>query len=79
MKHTFELDDSKKFSIKHFFNQNMSFNKSKKALLFALVKPIKIDKNTYRDCDFALGKDKPEEWYKTFGINDYVTIEIVFE
>lgn len=79
LKQSFELDGSKKFSIKHFFNQKMSFIQGEKSLLFALVKPIKIDANTYRDCDFGLKKDEPQEWFKTFGINDYVIIEIIFE
>lgn len=79
LKQTLNLVEAEKFIIKHFFNQKMDFIKGKKTLLFALVKPLKIDTNLYRDCDFATGKDKPEEWYKTFGINDYVTIEIIFE
>lgn len=79
LKQTLNLDEAEKFSIKHFFNQKMDFIKGKKTLLFALVKPIKIDKNTYRDCDFNLEKDKPEQWFTTFGTNDYVIIEIFFE
>lgn len=79
LKEKIQLIDSEKFEVKHFFNQKMNFISNEKNLLFAIVKPIKIDENNYRTCDFSTEKQNPSKWFETFGIDNYVTIEIIFE
>lgn len=79
IKQNFELIEANNFEIKHFFNQNMNFIPGEKTLLFAVVKPIKISDNYYRSCDFNAEKQNSDKWFETFGIDNYITIEIVFK
>lgn len=75
----FDVDQNDKFDLKMFANAKSEFEIGKKYLLCAIVKPIKIDENTYRDCDFNAESEEYKDWFSIFGINKYYTFEILFE
>lgn len=75
----FDVDQDDKFDLKMFANPTSEFEIGKKHLLCAIVKPIKIAENTYRDCDFNSASEDYKDWFRVFGLNKYYTFEILFE
>ena len=50
-------------SFKIFVNHSQTFAINKFYLLGGIVKPVKVDENLYRDCDFNSALDKYQNWY----------------
>lgn len=74
----FDLKKEENYYFKIFINVDQKMVCNKTYLFFGIVKPIKINENTYRDCDFALAIDKYDKWFDIFGLERYFTYEIKF-
>lgn len=74
----YDLKKEERYSFKIFINQAQKFSYNEKYLFSAIVKPIKINENTYRNCDFAIAMDKYDQWFEIFGIDRYFIYEIMF-
>lgn len=74
----FDLKKEDQYAFKIFVNEAQKFTFDKTYLFSAIVKPIKIAENTYRDCDFAAYTDKYDQWYEIFGLDRYFVYEIKF-
>ncbi|UUV22027.1 hypothetical protein [Paenimyroides aestuarii] len=73
-----DLKREDRYAFKIFINEAQKFTFNQKYLFSAIVKPIKIDENTFRNCDFAKEMDKYDQWYEIFGIDRYFIYEIKF-
>lgn len=78
MNRNYELEEQNQHSFKIFINVAQKFQLNKTYLFAGIIKPIKIDVNTYRDCDFSIALDKYEQWYDVFGLDHYYIYEIKF-
>lgn len=65
-------------SFRIFINKAQKFKLNTSYLFAGIIKPIKVDENTYRDCDFNIALDKYEQWYDVFGLDHYYIYEIKF-
>ncbi|HLV47401.1 MAG TPA: hypothetical protein VKY32_10240 [Flavobacterium sp.] len=74
----FDLNREDMYDFKIFVGMGGKYTFDKTYLFSAIVKPIKISENTYRDCDFSLEMDKYDQWYEIFGIDRYFVYEIKF-
>ncbi|SEH78092.1 hypothetical protein SAMN02927937_01399 [Paenimyroides aquimaris] len=74
----FDLNNEDQYHFKIFINEAQKFTYNQVYLFCAIVKPIKIAENTYRDCDFAAAIDKYDKWYEIFGLDRYFVYEIRF-
>src|SRR5690554_4117691 len=78
MMRNFNVQENDKYSFKIFINLAQKFQLNQTYLFAGIIKPVKIDDNTYRDCDFNAAKDKHEQWYVIFGLDHYYIYEIKF-
>ena len=78
-KKTFELKNEDRFDFNIFVNPKSEFEINKKYLFCAIIKPIKISENTYRNCDFNSAIDDYKDWYTIFGLDKYYIFEIEFK
>lgn len=74
----FEIQENDKYSFKIFINQTQKFKLNKTYLFAGIIKPIKINETTYRNCDFNSAIDQYEKWYDVFGLDHYFIYEIKF-
>lgn len=74
----FDLNVEDRYHFKIFINGAQEFTYNKKYLFCAIVKPIKISENMYRDCDFTVAVDKYDKWYDVFSLDRYFVYEIKF-
>lgn len=74
----FDLKNEDRYHFKIFINEAQKFTFNKKYLFSAIVKPIKIAENTYRNCDFSGAIDKYDLWYEIFELDRYFIYEIKF-
>ncbi len=74
----FDLNNEDQYHFKIFINEAQKFTYNQVYLFCAIVKPVKIAENTYRDCDFAAAIDKYDKWYEIFGLDRYFVYEIRF-
>lgn len=81
LKHTrsFDLDKKDDFDLKMLVSPRSEFELGKTYPFCALVKPVKIAENTYRNCDFNAEIDRYKEWFNIFGIDRYIVFEIRFD
>lgn len=74
----FEIQENDKYSFKIFINQAQKFKLNETYLFAGIIKPIKINETTYRNCDFNSAIDQYEKWYDIFGLDHYYIYEIKF-
>jgi len=74
----FDLKREDMYDFNIFVHIGQEFTFDKTYLFSAIVKPLKIAENTYRNCDFSLEKDRYDQWYEIFGIDRYFVYEIKF-
>ena len=74
----YDLKEQDRYSFKIFINEAQKFSYNQKYLFSAIVKPIKVNETTYRNCDFAIAMDKYDQWYDIFGLDRYFIYEIKF-
>ncbi len=74
----YDLKKEDRYAFKIFINEAQKFSYNQKYLFSAIVKPIKINENTYRNCDFAIAIDKYDQWFEIFGLDRYFIYEIKF-
>lgn len=74
----FEIQENDKYSFKIFINQAQKFKLNETYLFAGIIKPIKINETTYRNCDFNSAIDQYEKWYDVFELDHYYIYEIKF-
>lgn len=67
-----------RYSFKIFINETQKFSYNQKYLFSAIIKPIKVNETTYRNCDFSIATDKYDQWFEIFGLDRYFIYEIKF-